>query len=115
MLSFPEYISLVKSGKAQLKSEDFFTSFGKRVFDTVMSMTDETGKFEIGMLGEVFNPDEMGRIFEMKLRRERLTYNGEDVLRDAIDRLKGEQGGSGGLDDIQKILDEKRRKAELDK
>lgn len=115
MLSFPEYISLVKSGKAELKSEDFFTSFGKRVFDTVMSMTDETGKFEIGMLGEVFNPDEMGRIFELKLRRERLTYNGEDVLRDAIDRLKGEQSGGGGLDDIQKILDEKRRKAELDK
>ena len=80
-----------------------------------MSLTDETGKFEIGMLGECFNPDEMGRIFEMKLRRERLTYNGEDILQDAVDRLKGEKTAGGGLDDIQRILDEKRRRAQSDK
>ncbi len=112
MLLFPEYTVAIKSGRIPLVSEDFFTSFGKKVFELTLESTDETGKFEIGMLGEAFNPDEMGRIIEMRLRRERLKSNGEDILKDAIERLKGEkQSGDGGLDEIQKILEEKRRRA----
>ena len=113
MLLFPEYTVSVKKGKIQLTADDFFTSFGKKVFEQIIESTDETGKFEIGMLGESFGTDEMGRIIEMRLRRERLTNNGEDILKDAVQRLKSEkQDGDGGIDDIQKILDEKRRRAQ---
>ncbi len=113
MLLFSEYTVMIKKGKLQLAADDFFTSFGRKVFEQILESTDETGKFEIGMLGESFSTDEMGRIIEMRLRRERLTNNGEDILKDAVHRLKSEkQDGDGGIDDIQKILDEKRRRAQ---
>ena len=107
LMLFPEYTLKIKQGKIALSEEDFFTSFGKKVFSKLCELTDDTGKFEFGMLGEVFSPDEMGRITELRLRREKLSLNTEDILCDSINKLKSENYG-GGLSDIEKILAQKR-------
>lgn len=107
LLLYPEYAVKIKKGAFNLSENDFFTSFGKKIFAKIIELTDETGKFEFGMLGEDFSPDEMGRITEMRIRRERLSVNSEDILEDSIKKLKNESV-SGGLSDIESILNRKR-------
>ena len=107
LLLYPEYVVKIKKGAFNLSDNDFFTSFGKKVFSKIVELTDETGKFEFGMLGEDFSPDEMGRITEMRIRRERLSVNSEEILEDSIKKLKNE-AVSGGLSDIESILSRKR-------
>ncbi len=110
LLLFPEYTLKIKNKNINLSLDDFFTSFGKKVFEKISELTDETGKFEFGLLGEVFSPDEMGRITELRLRREKLSINTEDVLLDSINKLKSErESGSSDLSDIEKILKKKRQ------
>ena len=109
LLLFPEYTLKIKQGAIELSADDFFTAFGKKVFEKITELTDEVGRFEFGMLGEVFSPDEMGRITELRIRREKLSLNSEDVLSDSINKLKNEAGKtSSGLSDIEKILKQKR-------
>lgn len=109
LLLFPEYACKIKKGELKLEANDFFTSFGKKVFENLLRLTDETGKFEFGMFGEVFTPDEMGRITELRLRREKLSVNSQDVLCDGIKKLKAEKiNTSNNLSDIEKILAQKR-------
>ncbi len=109
LLLFPEYTLKIKQGEIELSADDFFTAFGKKVFEKIIELTDEVGRFEFGMLGEVFSPDEMGRITELRIRREKLSLNSEDVLRDGINKLKNEGGKTNnGLSDIEKILKQKR-------
>lgn len=114
LLLFPEYITKIKSGTIKLCVDDFFTSFGKRVFTKLFELTDDTGRLEFGLLGESFNPDEMGRITSLRLRRERLSTNTEDILLESINKLKLECGGDE-LSDIEKILEGKRSKDLADK
>ena len=77
-------------GNFGLCEEDFFSEFGKRVFRESLSRCDDTGKFDIALLNEVLDTDEMGRITSMVVRRRQLTENGADLLRDMISRLKDE-------------------------
>ncbi len=108
LLLYPEYTVKIKAGTIELSEDNFFTSFNKRIFKSILDFTDDTGKFEFGMLGELFTPDEMGRITELRIRRERLSVNSEDILLDSINRLKQENSGEAGLSEIEKILAKKR-------
>jgi len=109
LLLFPEYTLKIKQGAIALSADDFFTAFGKKVFEKITELTDEVGRFEFGMLGEVFSPDEMGRITELRIRREKLSLNSEEVLSDSINKLKNEAPKTNnGLSDIENILKQKR-------
>lgn len=108
LLLYGEYVVKIKHNKISLTEEDFFTSFGKRVFSKILEFTDETGKFEFGMLGEFFTPDEMGRITEFRIRREKLSVNTEDILTDSINKLKSQTAANGTISDIESILAGKR-------
>ena len=106
LLLFPENLAQVKRGKLELNEEDFFSEFGRRVFTESLSRCDDTGKFDIALLNEVFNTDEMGRITSMVVRRRQLTENGADLLRDMISRLKEEtKRRKSDCDELTQIAD----------
>ncbi|MBQ8249041.1 MAG: DNA primase [Clostridia bacterium] len=90
LLLFPENLADIKRGKLDLSEDDFFSDFGKRVFSESLMRCDDTGKFDMTLLNEVFNTDEMGRITSMVIRRRQLTENGGELLRDMISRLREE-------------------------
>lgn len=90
MLLFPENIKDIKSGKIKLSAEDFYSDFDRRVFCEIMERASDDRLFDYGELGEVFTPDEMGRITSMLERRRRLSANGIDVLCDMINKLRAQ-------------------------
>lgn len=106
LLLFPENLADIKRGKLDLSDNDFFSDFGKRVFCESLMRCDDTGKFDITLLNEVFNTDEMGRITSMVIRRRQLTENGTELLRDMILRLKEETKRRRSEDDeLSQIAD----------
>lgn len=102
LLLYPEYRDSVLSGKRQLDAEDFFTSFGRRVFARIMELCAGEGGYSETVLGETFTPDEMGRIQRMIRNRAALSENGSEVFDAAVgllknERLKREESGKGDL------------------
>lgn len=111
IMIFNEYIPLGE--KIGLKNSDFVTEFNRRVYEAVCEAYNEYEKFDISMTGEKFTPDEISRITRMRIRREQLTYNGEDVFRDNVDNLKKEAESiklseSGDIDDIMNLINRKK-------
>ena len=120
LLCYPEFIKRVKDGALDLTADDFYSEFNKRVFSSIMSRYDPTRAFDFGVLAEDFDADEMGRITSMLVRRQQLSSNSEEVLRDLISRLKDETRlraleASGSKEDelraIMDILQKKGRKS----
>lgn len=85
LLIYPEHRKLVFDESA-LTDEDFFTDFGKRVFGYIKSSYENDDVFSD--VNEIFTPEEVGRIYKMKLTRMALDDNSEKVLREGIDALK---------------------------
>ena len=83
MLACPEYIALIGKGKISLTADDFFSEFGKRVFEAITS----SEEFEIGTLNETFNESEVARITRMQIARRGLS-NTEKALEDSIAVLR---------------------------
>lgn len=114
LLLYPENIAAVKNGKIKLEAEDFFSEFNRRVFEASLSASDGTGKFDFSMLNESFDPDEMGRITSMIVRRRQLTDNGTELLHGMINRLRDEKkrgsASANDVDAIENILESQRRK-----
>jgi DNA primase len=88
MLIYPEYRHAAADGSAGLSSEDFFTAFGKRVFDEILRLHRSPEGYSSVMLEQVFTPDEVGRLQRMEQRRRSLAENGPSVFRAAVDTLK---------------------------
>ncbi len=88
LLLMNEYRADVASGRTELKPEDFITSFNRRVFEAVMKMQSRETGFQFAMLGEEFNPDEMGRIQKMEVARRELTENGPSVFYSSVETLR---------------------------
>ena len=103
LLSYPEYIP--KLGDT-LSPEDFYTAFGKRVFEAIVSSS-EGGSLEFGLLNEFFNEGEISRITHMRVAREGLA-NSETVLSECIDTLKNSR--SNNEMDLSDIIQAKRSK-----
>ena len=105
LLMYEEHRVAVASGKVALDADDFFTELGRRIFQAIMELQHSEGGFMFALLGERFNPDEMGRIGRMIQARDKLTDNGTRVLCEHIDRLretKRSKSEKTGLDELLK-------------
>jgi replicative DNA helicase len=105
----PELFEKIKSGEIALSSEDFKTSFGKKVFEAIES---QDGRAELGVLGAEFTVDEISRISDMQRKRAELAKNDETVLFDSINTLKKEKNvaqSGDELEDAMKIILSKKK------
>lgn len=91
LLQYDDHRAAVAGGKIELAPEDFFTEFGRRVFVAVMELERSEGGFSFSLLGENFNPDEMGRMHKYVIDRKELSQNTLDVLRESVNTLKKER------------------------
>jgi len=88
MMLFDEHRASVASGKTELKKDDFYTEFGARVFEAIMDLQNSDGGYSSAVMGERFNPDEMGRLQNMIRKRTDLLSNGPDVFESSVNALK---------------------------
>ena len=91
LLQYDDHRAAVASGKIELTADDFFTDFGRRVFEAVMELEKSEGGFSFSLLGENFDPDEMGRMIRYVTDRKELSQNTLDVLRESVNTLKKER------------------------
>ncbi len=91
LLIFEDLRSDVAKGKFDLTAEDFLTSFGRRIFEEMMTLENSEGGFSKAMLGQKFTPDEMGRIEKIEHERRALGKNDREVMLICIDSLKEEK------------------------
>lgn len=89
LLLFPDEYSRCDD----LKDSDFVTSFSKRVYTALTDLYKENIT-DLSSLNEVFTPEEMSRIFDMRQRRSELSANGTTALNEQIDALKKEKAKS---------------------
>ena len=101
MMLYPERRKDVFDGKILLNEDDFVTSFNKRIFLGLKKMYGEDVN-DIGVLGADFTGEEMGRIYEIQLRREGLDSSSEAVFNDNVSALKAERAVSET--DIDKLI-----------
>lgn len=87
MLARPELIHKVAE-KNMLEQDDFFTEFGRRVFEIMMGAEDDGG-FDFSLLNEKLTPDEVSRA--QKLLTDRMfVSNTEEVFAETVGVLKEE-------------------------
>jgi len=86
-LLFPEHRKLCAAGEIALSSSDFFTEFGRRVYEAIMEAERSENGFSFSQLGEHFSPDEMGRLVRLQQDRQHLQNNSKEVLQDAAKSL----------------------------
>ena len=91
MLLHGEHRNAVASGVVQLSSDDFFTSFGKRVFESICELEKSDGGYSRSSLCQYFSADEQGRIHRLEQMRADLTDNSLAVLTQAVQVLKTER------------------------
>lgn len=91
ILTYPELLKKVKDGEYSLSGTDFFTEFGRKVFERSLEYFENGSSFDFGLLGNDFTADEMGRITSIVLKRNNLSQNGEKELVDCINVLKNEK------------------------
>ena len=104
LLLLPENIGYA-SKTLGLKTEDFITDFGKRVYRAVLSISEQSDGFDWGMLSEFFTVDEMDRINKMRAIRANLSNNSGELLKKCIERLRDAHIKDKSLEDI---INEKR-------
>ena len=111
LLLYPEHREAVRTGKVKLSAADFFTDFGRRVFEAVEE-NDHDGSFTLSVLGQFFTPEEEGRITRMQLSRSALSDNGAAVFADNVSALRRERAevadSGNGVDGILELIREKR-------
>jgi len=88
MLLYDDMRSRVVKGGSKLTADDFYTDFGRRVFEAITELEASEGGFMYSLLGERFTTDEMGRIQSMEQKRRQLSTNSADVLDSCIMTLK---------------------------
>jgi len=86
LLLYPEHRENVFKNNL-LTVEDFYTNFGKRVFEFLKNAHLQNLQNPDGY-DEFFTPDEVGRITKMKIERMRLDDNSDAILAESIDSLK---------------------------
>lgn len=116
MLLRPENRAAVAKGRISLGAQDFFTAFGRRVFEAILSLENSENGFAMAMLEQMFSPEEMGRIQQMLMKRQVLEENGESVFSAAVDTLKtaklrhADSQSQDALSAIENILARKAKK-----
>ncbi len=89
-----------------LSPEDFFTSFGRRVFEAICRLERSDEGFSKAMLGQEFNADELGRIEKIELERRNLVRNDREVFLAAVSALRNE---ARSLSEDDKFADLRRK------
>ena len=113
LLIYDEYRADVSNEKIHLKSEDFVTAFGKRVFDAIMEVYSSSDEFLPAMLGQYFNVDEMGRLEKMRQNRLSLTENGREIFESSVSALKIEKEKKSSADGGDKFAVLRARQEQL--
>lgn len=88
LLMFDEYRDAVVRSEVDLSENDFFTSFGKKVFSAVMELHSSDEGFSYAALGQYFTADEVGRIQGLIRKRSELDNNNIEILYGAVQTLK---------------------------
>ncbi len=106
LLNHPEY-STLKCGEEELKSDAFFTEFGKRLFSFIRDANEE-GSFSISLLPSAFNNDEVSRAVSIMRMREGLPLD-EESYKSYVIQLRRETGDSSGMS-LEELIASKRGK-----
>ena len=113
LLLYPEHRKAVMAGDVHLSAEDFFTEFGRRVFELMSDMERGSDGFSFSALGAGLSPDEMGRLVWLQQDRQALQNNGKEVLSAAAAVLIKERERRAAKDAGDWQSDLTRRRAEL--
>lgn len=115
MLLYEEHRRAVREGAVSLTADDFVTAFNRRVFEAIMELENSDGGFSTAVLGEQFDPDEMGRLAKLVQARRNLSENGQSVLKAAVRTLQDEKNAvtkddAPPEDSLERLLEKKRQK-----
>ncbi len=115
MLLYEEHRRAVREGAVSLTADDFVTAFNRRVFEAIMELENSDGGFSTAVLGEKFDPDEMGRLAKLVQARRNLSENGQSVLKAAVRTLQDEKNAvtkddAPPEDSLERLLEKKRQK-----
>ena len=115
MLLYEEHRRAVREGVVSLMADDFVTAFNRRVFEAIMELENSEGGFSTAVLGEQFDPDEMGRLAKLAQARRNLSENGQSVLKAAVRTLQDEKNAvtkddAPPEDSLERLLEKKRQK-----
>ena len=91
MLLYSEHRAAVIGGELPISSDDFFTAFGKRVFEAIYELETSDEGYSRSSLCQYFSADEQGRIHRLEQMRSELTDNSINVLKQAVEVLKAEK------------------------
>ena len=115
MLLYEEHRRAVREGAVSLTADDFVTAFNRRVFEAIMELENSDGGFSTAVLGEQFDPDEMGRLAKLAQARRNLSENGQSVRKAAVRTLQDEKNAvtkddAPPEDSLERLLEKKRQK-----
>ena len=94
-----------------LSSDDFVTSFSRKIFEKMKELHSLNVKFDIAYFSEDFSQEEVSRIAKMQTDRQMLGSNGDDVLNGCIDSLRAEKNkkkSENSLDSLEALLKKKK-------
>lgn len=94
----------LKLSSEKLNADNFVTPFCKKVFESIISVYKENGKFDIGYIQGDFSIEQISRITKMLTERERLSKNDSDTLLNLIDSLIKEGNKKEDVDSFDDIL-----------
>lgn len=101
---FPELIpkAVDIEGDIMLSANDFVTEFNRRVFGKMQELG---SSFDVGIIEDEFNSDEISRIIKNTVQRQGLTENGLSVLKQCVDKLKNNKEKMT----LEELIERKRR------
>ncbi len=110
MMIFDEYRHGVANGSIDLKSEDFVTSFGKKVFDTLCMLEGSAEGYSRAVLGQYFSLDEIARLEKIEVERRQLSRNDRAVFDACIKSLREQKADNDGVtgQDLLELIRQKR-------
>ncbi len=114
LLLYDEYRDAVVRERIALNGADFVSDFHRTAFEKIIELQRED-QYDYSLLGQFFNPDEMGRLMGLEQNRRMLTENGKTVFEECVKALKKESsltenndGENSKINEIQRLLAQKR-------
>ena len=105
LAAYPETIPAVASLDPPLTADSFVTQFNRRVFEFMLSKGKD---FSVGMMNECFTQDEIGKVTGMSVKRQLLSSNGLDDIKECMKKLKSSR--DDGALTLEELIDKKRAK-----
>jgi DNA primase len=114
MMIFDEYRHGVAKGEIDLVADDFVTTFGRRVFETLCMLENSPEGYSRAVLGQHFSLDEIGRLEKIEVERRQLTRNDREVFDHSISALRAQKNVSADVkgQDLLEMLRKKREQTQ---